>query len=372
MKSTYSRIIAGIAALLLVVAAVAGGTMLLERREQRALEARLREQAGEIEDVLWTEDNTVYIDSTLYGYDHRIETYLFIGTDLSGNESAEGEDYNGAMADYLLLMVLDHTDNTIGCLQIDRNTITPVDELDENGDITLTRDLQICTAHWFGSNRQMSAENTVEAVKRLLGELERIDGYYVINMREIGALNHAVGGVEITLSEDLSAVDPAMTLGSTLTLSDAQAEAFVRARMSVGEGTNVERMSRQQQYMEALLDKVRAEVRTNSQYGVELWNMIRDIAESNMNGNAFSRIANKLLKGEDKGILKLQGHTELGHVLNDGLEHEEFYADTASIRDVMTELFSLVPAEEEPDEATDGHAGDAKDEENTDDASQEG
>ena len=66
-----------------------------------------------------------------------------------------------------------------------------------------------------------------------------------------------------------------------------------------------------------------------------------------MNGMDFSRIARMLLDGEDKGILKIEGESKLGTVLNDGLEHEEFYADLTSVRDVMTDLFSLVPLGED-------------------------
>ena len=108
----------------------------------------------------WFDDNTVYIDSELYGFDHRIETYLFIGTDASGNEDAEGEDYHGAMADFLLFFVMDHTDDTYGAIQIDRNTMTSVTLLDEFGEWAEEREMQICTSHWYGIDPESSAENT--------------------------------------------------------------------------------------------------------------------------------------------------------------------------------------------------------------------
>lgn len=51
--------------------------------------------------------------------------------------------------------------------------------------------------------------------------------------------------------------------------------------------------------------------------------MLKDTAVSNMNGNAFSRIAQKLLRGTDKGIYTIQGNTILGEVLGDGQKHED-------------------------------------------------
>lgn len=336
--------IAGFLVLILVIGAIAGGTAYYEKQSSARLEEELREKAKEYEPE-WPVEDTVFIDDMTYGFDHRLEKYLFIGTDGSG--SGEGEEYHGPMADFLLLMVLDYTDNTLGCIQIDRNTITKIPEIGAKGDLLGERTVQLCTAHWFGGTPKLNAENTVEAVKYFLGELDSIDGYFVMNMQDIAALNHTVGGVEVTIDGDMTSADRAFTDGATLTLDDNQAERFVRARMSLKDDSNQARMSRQKQYMDGLFQKVREHTRSNPEYGLQLWDSLQDVAVSDMNGMDFSRIARMLLDGEDKGILKIEGESKLGKVLNDGLEHEEFYADPISIRDVMTDLFSLVPLGED-------------------------
>ena len=343
-KRTYGKIIAAAAALALLIGAILYGTALVERIQQGGREKELLAEREKLRPSQWTEANTVALEGELYGFDHRIETFLFVGTDLSGN--SEPEEYRGAMADFLLLMVLDHTDNTYGYLQIDRNTITDVRELDKDGQEITSRDLQICTAHWYGRNPEMAAENTVDAVRRYLGGLARIDGYYVLNVEDAGKLNSAVGGVEVTIGDDLSALDPAMTKGRTLKLSDKQARIFLQARQNVGEGTNAERMGRQRQYMAAFFNRVKEKTKENPEFGLEVWNRLKDAGRTDMNGNDFSRIAKKILKGEDKGIRTVRGETALGTVLEDGELHEEFYADEASKREEMCELFSLVKIEE--------------------------
>lgn len=333
------RVIAYLIAFLFVCVFLAGAVYLYEKRVQRRRAAKSnRQEEGSLQ---WSPDNTMLLDGDTYGFDHRIESFLFMGTDASGNEGETGSDYHGAMADFLLLMVLDYTDDTYGCFQIDRNTITRVNEMDETGKMTDFRQIQICVSHWYGGDRDMSAVNTMDSVKYLLGDLGVIDGYYVLSMSDIGALNHAVGGVEITITEDLTAADPAFTKGSTLTLTDEQAERFVRARMSVGEGTNVERMSRQKEYMDALLEKIKNNSMKDAGFALDLWNTLRSAAATDMNGTDFSRIANMFIKGENKGILSPRGETKTGTVLNDGLEHEEFYPDEKSLLEVMTELYSL-------------------------------
>ena len=346
--------IVGLVALALTVVLVVGCTTLLERRQLQKQRAELVALEANLGAKHWTDFNTVLLNDDLYGFDHRIESYLFIGTDADTKAKRLDSDYHSVMADFILLMVMDHTDDTYGFIQIDRNTITPVDEMNRDNKVIATRNLQICTAQWYGLNAEMGAQNTVNAVRNLLGELEVIDGYYEISMKDIAELNHAVGGVEIHFDEDLTAANPAFQKDATITLTDAQAEAFLRARMGVGEGTNEERMSRQRQYIEGLFEKVREHTRDNPKYGVELFRSLRSIAVTNMIGNDFSRIAQKLLKGENKGILRPEGESKLGTVLGDGKQHEEFYPRTDSIIDVMTRLYSLVPADvadSEDDEA---------------------
>lgn len=338
------------AVIILLIGGITGSTLLIERRQQSEREKELEAQGEKLNASLWTNENTVYLNSELYGFDHRVETFLFIGTDASGSGNDDPEDYHGPMADFLLLMVLDHTNNSIGYIQIDRNTVTDVNELDSAGNVINTRELQICTAHWYGRSPEMCAENTVVAVKKYLGELENIDGYYVINMKDIGTLNHAVGGVEVTIDDDLDSVDPELSKGSTLVLDDAQAEKFLRARMNVGQERNAERMVRQHQYMSSFFSKVRTKTMENPKFGLELWNMLKEIAVTNMNGNDFSRIAQKLLKGENKGIHTIQGETVMGYILEDGVEHEEFYPDESSKCEEMVEMFSLISLEEPEDD----------------------
>ena len=337
------KLILGAAALILTFAGIFAAVTLLERRETEGT----RSPSDERSSYLWSEEDTIDFDGSLYGFDHRIESFLFVGTDNGGNEAGPDLEAHGPMADFLLLMVLDYTDDTYGYLQIDRNTVTDVNILDEEGELLDFGYEQICTAHWYGGSPVINAENTVDAVSVLLGYMENIKGYYVLNMDDINVLNHAAGGVPVTFEEDLTAVDPSFKEGASVTLDDAQAEKFLRARMSVGEGTNEERMARQRQYISGFFDMVEEHSRKKADYYLDLWNALRDVGTTNMNGNSFSRIANMLLKGKSKGVLTLEGEHTVGTILGDGLEHEEFYPEDTSIIDTLTTLYSLIPLQED-------------------------
>jgi len=303
----------------------------------------------------WFDDNTLYLNDTLYGFTHRIETFLFVGTDDREEERDPEETYHGAMADFVMVLVMDHTDDSYGVIQIDRNTMTEIARLNEKDEIIGFEDMQLTMAHWYGSSPEVNAENLIEAVKNLLGELEVIDGYYMIGMHQIPALNDAVDGVEVKIEDpDMTKIDPAFVQGATVKLTGAQAEKFVRARMAVGEGTNEERMRRQSTYLNAFFEKAAARIYDNPKAVQQFWNTVKDIASTDMNGNDVSRIAKMVMDGENKGLLRFDGEVQVNRAWYDGQEHEEFYADPDSVLEILTDLFSLVEVEEEDDEIPDG------------------
>ena len=281
-----------------------------------------------------------------YTYNHQIETYLFLGTDGSGAEDEEGEDYVGSMADTINLLVLDKTDKTYAIIQLNRDTITEIDLMTEDGESYASAELQLCTAHWYGGNKQQSCENTVAAVSRFLGKI-KIDGYLAIPMTQIGALNHIVGGVEVTIEDDFSELDPSLVMGETILLSDEQAVNYLRGRMNVGDGENTSRMRRQNQYMKSFTERAKQTLGNDADALLAAEKELLGFSITDLTEKTLSGIADKLYQYENLGIFTPEGETALGSRLGDGLEHVEFYADEQSVTDMMTQLFHLEAAEEE-------------------------
>lgn len=76
---------------------------------------------------------SIKLHKKTWKFAHPVQTYLFIGTDKSGNEDAEGEEYHGSMADALMLVVVDEEEKAYGILQLNRDTITEVPMLLQDG-----------------------------------------------------------------------------------------------------------------------------------------------------------------------------------------------------------------------------------------------
>jgi anionic cell wall polymer biosynthesis LytR-Cps2A-Psr (LCP) family protein len=282
---------------------------------------------------------TLY-DDTYISY-HEFDTYLFIGTDDSGNEDPDDPaDYYGSIADFINLLVIDHTDETYAILAINRDTMTYVPMMLEDGTVKQLALMQICTAHGYGGDLEKSAENTVNTVSSLLGELP-IDGSFVFPVDAMPEVNSLVGGVTVTIEGDLTAMDPAFKDKATITLNDEQAEKFVRVRLGVGEGLNTERMGRQEQYIEGVKAKLGEKLSAEPALGVSIFDELKSYATTDINGKTVSRIANDLAGYTDLGTFGFEGELDLGQSLADGLDHYEFYLDSESQIRILTELFSL-------------------------------
>ena len=326
-----------IAALVLVLSAA----FFLDKK--MSLRGVIKEDYAE-EDESGAEQSLIF-DETEYIVKNNIETFLFLGTDYSGNEDASGKDYEGSMADFILLMIVDHTEDTYAFLPLDRNTIVDVPLILEDGSGEASAEEQLCTAHGYGGNKEMGCENTVTAISDYLGGLT-IDGYYSISMSEISAINHALGGVEVTLEDDFSDKDPTMTKGKTMTLNDEQAELFIHSRMNMKDDSNARRMARQKAYMSAALKKVKSRLKEDPKAINGIKDTFEEKSTSNITGKQSSRIINAFVKCEDLGIHEIKGKTKIGKTMKDGEEHEEFYPDEDSLLETMTILYHLEEAKE--------------------------
>ncbi len=271
---------------------------------------------------------TVKLNGKKFNYYDEIQTYLFIGTD------------NNSMADFLLLLVANKTDNTYGFIQLDRDTMTEVRLLAEDGIGEACADIQLCTAHWYGGSDEIRCENTVESVSKLLGGVQ-IDGYYALDMEDIAAINEALGGVKIKLEEDFTYIHKKMKKGVEWTLSDEQAYAYIHDRYGVGDETNQSRMERQRQYMKAAMSKVKEKSKEDTNYIVSLYQKMEEKAVTTIKGKYISQMAKLMSKGSSKGIYCPDGKTKVGQALGDGISHVEFYPEKDSVLRIMTELYGL-------------------------------
>lgn len=212
--------------------------------------------------VAQAEPDLMY-NGQLYARREGVRAILLMGIDWPDENGSLMEQYqNGGQADFLLLVILDDENKQVLQWQIDRDSIVDINMLGLMGDDAGLIKAQICLSHSYGDGKAQSCGFTVQAVERLLKHV-RVDYYAAMSIDDVAALNDAVGGVEVTLSDDFSAFDTDMAAGKTLRLTGEQASLFVQRRWDVDDGSNLSRMWRHRTFLAALLRQAEEMIREN-------------------------------------------------------------------------------------------------------------
>ncbi|MFS8204409.1 LCP family protein [Streptomyces sp. CWNU-52B] len=98
---------------------------------------------------------------------------------------------------------------------------------------------------------------TIRTVEKLTGI--RVDHHMVVDFHGFKDMVEAVDGVEVCLKEPID--DPAAKLrlpAGKVKLDGEQALGYVRVRKTIGDGSDTDRMDRQQRFLGALVNKVRS------------------------------------------------------------------------------------------------------------------
>lgn len=310
--------------LCVVLAALAyqGGRWLENRNQPEPVRGDYRERLGY--------DAALEMDGVAYRRRKNLTSILLMGVD----RDAPGiGNRGGGQADFLRLIVLDSTAGTVTQVQIDRDTMTPITILGILGDRSGVRTAQICLSHGYGDGGAQSCQLTADAVSNLLFGAP-VDFYIAMNLSGIAALNDQVGGVTVTLEDDFSALDPAMTPGTTLTLHGKQAEYYVRSRKDVGSGTNQARMKRQQAYLNKLSDRLAQAIAEDANYAGDLYDALEDYLTTDISrGRLINEVWNAR-EFERLPLIELAGQHRVGE---DGFM--QFIVDEDALKQVVLDLF---------------------------------
>ena len=321
-KKQYRTAAAALAVLVLAALLLFAGGSWLEKRSRKPETRTELPQA---------EQETVELNGHTYKKRDGLTTILVMGVD---HETQESYAYRQAgQADFLRLIVLDSNNKTVQQLQIDRDTITPVTVLGVMGDRYEPVEQQICVGYGFGDGRQTSCEVTVEAVENLLGG-QTVDQYLSMGLDGISTLNDLAGGITVTLEDDFSAIDPAMTKGTTLTLQGEQAETYVRSRRSIGVGTNEARMARQESYIRQLSVQLDEKLQKDQNFAVDAYDALQPYLTTSM---AKGQLVNEAWAAKDYtrlDTIKPDGTYQVGE---DGFM--EFYPDADALQQAVLQLF---------------------------------
>ncbi|MFE3516891.1 LCP family protein [Streptomyces sp. NPDC059166] len=183
------------------------------------------------------------------------QNILLIGSDTrSGDNSAYGRDDGGSQrSDTTILLHLAADRHSATAVSIPRDLMTQIPSCHTaDGKATQARFAQFNWAFELGGTAC-----TIRTVEKMTGI--RVDHHMVIDFSGFKDMVDAVDGVEVCLKEPVDDKDAHLKLpAGRQELNGEQALGYVRARKSIGDGSDTERMDRQQKFLGALVNKMQS------------------------------------------------------------------------------------------------------------------
>ncbi len=275
----------------------------------------------------------IYYKGDWYEEREGISTWLFLGLDKKKSELDEDYQNSSTQSDFLILFVFDDTTETYQTIHINRDTMVDIDVLSLDGtEIVGEIFAQITLAHTYGKDEDDAANNTMRAVSKLLYGVP-VENYMSMTLDVVPILNDLVGGVEVEILHDYSDIYPEMIEGEVVKLNGEQALAYVQQRVSVGNQTNLERMERQAQYMEALEKSIRDTRDLNEDFYLKIVTSIIDYIYSNASVQSLSIALDKYSSYSSEGNHSLEGEAVVGE------KFVEFYPDEEYLQEIVMDIF---------------------------------
>ena len=292
------------------------------------------EQESEWDDSLSQSDlGQITYEGRKYIYNSNLTNILFLGIDNEEGLKDDNMPSEAGQSDCIMVLTLDKEKKEARILQIPRDTMTEVDLYDASGNYSTMVTEQIATQYAYSIGGKSSCFATKKTVSELLYDLP-IDGYLAMEYSSIAIVNDAVGGVEITVPEDYTMIDPAFEKGATLKLTGKQAHAYVRWRDTNASFSNYDRMDRQVQYIPALIDTIQNQVGEDGNYYKTLYPLVEKHMITDLSEDEINALAEYELITSDVQYLPGEGKK--------GKEYEEFYVDEKKLQKMLIETFYIL------------------------------
>ncbi|MEW1628680.1 LCP family protein [Streptomyces sp. NPDC089173] len=183
------------------------------------------------------------------------QNILLIGSDTrSGDNKKYGRDDGGSQrSDTTILLHLAADRKSATAVSLPRDLMVEIPSC-RTGDDKESRErfAQFNSAYELGGTAC-----TIRTVERLTGI--RIDHHMVVDFNGFKDMVDAVDGVQICLKEPIDDKDARLELpAGRQTLNGEEALGYVRARKTLGDGSDTERMERQQRFLGALVNKMQS------------------------------------------------------------------------------------------------------------------
>lgn len=267
-----------------------------------------------------------------------VKAYLLLGIDKGGEASEVDAAYGTGQNDGIYIIAVDNDNKKSSVLQINRDTYADIKVYDAFGKALSVEKNNLSMAYTYGFGAEDSCECAEAAISDFLHGL-KFDGYVAIYYDAISPVVDTVGGVDITIKEDLTSISPEFVKGANVHMDGESSYKFCRARKGVGDGSNEGRMDRQRTFLSSFLGTCRAVIKQRSSVINDMYNASSPYIVSNLSSGELCNIAALALSYSDGGIVTPKGENEF--VTENGKTYCNFIVDDNNLNSILKELFAL-------------------------------
>ncbi|MEV7677737.1 LCP family protein [Streptomyces sp. NPDC088341] len=190
------------------------------------------------------------------------QNILVIGSDSrEGAGDGYGRGLTTMQSDTLLLLHVGGSGKWATVVSFPRDSWVRIPACDQgDGTFSVPHDFKINEAFAIGGSTGDTGKAAACAIKTVEQNTRvRVDHFLVVDFRGFTGMINALGGVEICPERPIHDRKAHLDLrAGCQTVKDSQALGYVRARYSLGDGTDIGRIGRQQEFMRALAARAKA------------------------------------------------------------------------------------------------------------------
>lgn len=285
---------------------------------------------AQTEGKTYDEGQTVEYNGHTYKYNEDIVSLCVIGYDVgaaAGNRSESNE------ADAVMVLAVDSQTGKITAIAIPRDSMVEVGEY--MGPVFAGMDhMQICRAFTYGEDPAQGSQFVVDAVQRTLYNMP-INYYLTMNMDAIGELANQVGGVSLTVLEDLPGTG--MSAGDEVTLFGDNALKYVRNRTHATTDGSILRQQREVQFLQQFARQALNQAKGSGGAGVlvNLFSTASDYSVTNLGLPEFTYLAGVVASNgvSDIDVKQLEGSGQ-----GEGV-YVEYVLDKTSVYETVLSVY---------------------------------
>lgn len=267
----------------------------------------------DVPDSAEVDGDVVTYNGKRYKYNPNILTILLMGvdkTEFSADKKLAGQ---GGQADTLMLLAVDTVTGKTKVFNISRDSMEKIDRYTASGEYFDTVEAQICLAYAYGDGKKGSCENTAKAVSRMFYGMP-VNAYASLDLSGIPVINDRIGGVTVTVLEDMTQFDSRMKVGRSVTLYGKSATLYLRHRNAYNFSSNNSRMQRQMQYVTEFAKQVLNATKKDLTLPLKLYDTASDYAVTSVDSSQLTYLVPLALRSNFNGeqdIWNVPGKTTL-------------------------------------------------------------